>query len=250
MEQYYVRSYRGTCNVGDAVQTYALCRLLPGKAYCWDHVASDKLVVFNGWLGRPPLPVNPNTVFAGIHLTSRHVEHLRWCGSGRYQPVGCRDPWTQRYVKRAGLAAEYIGCATLTLPRYRGPRSGELHIDDGTPGCRSNWIDASASWPEQWNAARDLLHSLRSASVVYTGRLHVVLPCLAFGTPVCWFMSGDEAEARFSILAELGLPQRTVIDRFDVEPLAARFKSYLEGQLGRKIAGHDEPGMPASGGPA
>ena len=56
---------------------------------------------------------------------------------------------------------DLIGCATLTLPRYGGFRSGELRVDDGSREAVTNVIPREMSWPDQWRLACDRLEQLK-----------------------------------------------------------------------------------------
>lgn len=200
---YFVRTYHGTTNLGDAIQTYALCRLLPECAAWRDGCGP---LILNGYCGKLPVPFAPQTIAAGVYVspqTPEHLDSLAGCGI-----VGARDPAMAGRLTRHGITARLTGCATLTLPRYTGPRpGGELRIDDGQPGAIQPYVAPETPWRGQWKQAVALLLRMRFASLVYTRRLHVVLPCLAMGTPVVWRRGGDEADERFSLLDAMGVPE-------------------------------------------
>jgi hypothetical protein len=160
------------------------------------------------------------------------------------RPIGARDPFTAGALINREIPVDLIGCATLTLPRFRGPRSGELHLDDGTPGCLTNRISSDLPWQSQWEMALVRIEELKRASLVHTRRLHVILPCLAMGTPVIWEVSGDEAAERFSILSSLGLPASTVIESFDAQWWADNYRAFIAGKLNISIM-EQEPACPA-----
>ena len=153
----YVRSYFKTWNLGDAIQTVALSRLLPSvEAWPGEDRADGRPFVANGWLGRQPL-YPATTVYAGIYVSSKMPEHYVSVAASKHQ-VGVRDPHTLvAFTSRGYGNNELVGCASLTLPRYNGARSGELHVDDGTPDCKTNSIKGSMSWPSQWVCALDRL---------------------------------------------------------------------------------------------
>src|SRR5438309_719078 len=125
--QYAVFTYRGTGNLGDAIQTVALSRLLPGELAGLDRgsgVASvrNAVWVLNGWLGNNQVPAAPCAcLFAGIFLAHEH--NLPWLRASAF-PVGARDPGTAQTLATHGIRNETIGCASLTFERYRGPRLG------------------------------------------------------------------------------------------------------------------------------
>jgi hypothetical protein len=231
MTTYYVRHYSHTCNLGDAIQTVALCRLLPGADFLpWDwSEVPEHLAIINGWLGRPPTCNARNTVFAGVHLSPSYEPHISFCAATKSPPVGVRDPATAKILKGI-VETTMIGCATMTLEPYNGPRSGEIHIDDDSPRCLTNTIPPTMRWIDQWKAAERLLERLRTASIVYTGRLHVTLPCLAMGTPVVWRRRGPGAEARFSILDAIGVSEGKV-DRIDMAFWRNRYINYVKNMI-------------------
>ena len=58
----YIRGYYRTFNLGDAIQTIALRRLLPKVAAWLGPDDPDGLFVVNGWLGREPYWRTPRRV--------------------------------------------------------------------------------------------------------------------------------------------------------------------------------------------
>ena len=81
------------------------------------------------------------------------------------------------------------GCATSSLPPYSGLRDGGvLKIDHPREGAEGSGltqrIDIRTSWSDQLAMAASRLQMLMTAEEVLTSRLHVALPCIAFGTPV------------------------------------------------------------------
>jgi hypothetical protein len=103
------------------------------------------------------------------------------------------------------------------------------------------------TWAEQWRRAAELLAIYRTAERVHTSRLHVALPCLAFGTPVClhkpreWF-GLTSTRGRFSLFDALGLPYGTWVER-DVSYERERFVRFLETSLGIRVSPCD-PRLP------
>jgi hypothetical protein len=210
----FVRGYRRTGNLGDAIQTLALRRLLPDATVWFGGDDPDGLFVVNGWLGREPYWTTSSAVFAGVFLSPGAPRHADWVAKCDNPPIGARDPFTYETLARKGVPVELIGCATMTLPRFTGPRSGELHVDDDTPCCMTNSIPFDMPWLDQLILAECRLDQLQRAAVVYTKRLHIALPCLAFGTRVVWSKSGDHANERFSILDALNEDSSAWGDRY------------------------------------
>jgi hypothetical protein len=148
--------------------------------------------------------------------------------------IGTRDLESVGQLTRLGLKAKLIGCATLTLPRYGGPReSYAVSVDSPAPAdiVLSHVIPPEMSWQEQWKRGLKYLAVYRKARIVYTSRLHVLLPCLAMGTPVVY-----TADHRFSILGSQGLAHAV---QFDPSALRKTYLGFLEDAVGRPLVEHD-----------
>lgn len=236
-------------NIGDMIQTLALKRLLPTATGVFRHALasapSDRVLVVNGFLERDPVPRNgPPCLFAGVSGPyERHRQYMAWIKRSSW-PIGARDPVTAGRLASAGLPTEMVGCATLTLPRYEGPRRGVFSVDIDGPGTAlTHAISRHDTVEKQWKSAVSLLEAYRTAEAVYTSRLHVALPCLAFGTPV-WIARPTAAPLpeRFSIVDAIGVPfERLAVD--DVTPFADRYKRFLTTYLG-SFAEASVPVMP------
>jgi hypothetical protein len=245
--------YQRTTNIGDAIQTVALARLLGGV--CAGIYRDSPLpdlhrsvpFVVNGWLGHSAPSDSRNCVFAGVHLGHREPEFIRWMrNSGTL--IGARDRYTRGLLTSHRVPAQMIGCATLTLPRYRGPRKGRYSIDvEPVSGIRSETsIIADIPWADQWDLALHRLEQFRTAEVVYTRRLHVALPCLAFGTPVVFPSSEFRNlfdKSRLDILHDMGFVYDEPVE-MDVSAMAEGFIQFLEEALNEPIRPVDRPEMP------
>jgi polysaccharide pyruvyl transferase len=246
--------YKDSRNLGDAIQTLALCRLLGEKCYgvYRDLPIPDKCqespLIVNGYLGFSAFPLLPrNAVIAGIHIAGRERELSNWIRSSG-EMTGARDPYTQHLLESARVKSEMIGCATLTFERYRGVRSRRYSIDVSP---RPNTITLTNSigpipWKEQWELAETRLQQLRTAEIVYTNRLHVILPCLAFGAPVEFplkALSGLFEKARISLLNAINFPYDAPVE-LDVSSFSERYCSFLERRLNRCLRPSRTPECP------
>ncbi|MBL8212044.1 MAG: hypothetical protein JNK87_15110 [Bryobacterales bacterium] len=252
--RFYVFAYEGSGNLGDAIQTYALCRLLGPFCAGIDRdremppdVDTGVPLVANGWLGYRAHQRPENVLFAGVHLARHETAFRDWMRRSPHA-VGARDPYTAGLLGALSVPNQLTGCATLTFDRYCGARHGRYAID--APGGAadieiSNSI-GSLSWLEQWALAEELLAKLRTAEQVTTSRLHIALPCLAFGTPVLFpascFASTFEKQ-RLSLLFHLGFCFDTAVE-LDVEWHGAAYTSFLEAALG-PLERTDRPALPA-----
>lgn len=248
---YGVFRYRGTHNLGDAIQTVALSRLLPGplKGVRRKDAGGPRCdwLVANGWLGdnRPPRPGSPTPcLFAGVFLAQDH--NLEWLRRSP-RPVGAKDPDTYERLTREGVDSEMIGSATLTFPRYYGRRSGVYVVDaraaegvSRTAVTVTHHLPRGANWREQWSRATRVLDLYRRARLVYTSRLHVALPCIAFGTPVVFYcpdparINDPHVNRRVSLLRALEV-EDGVVTEVSAEGLAGRYRSFLGRHLGVEV---------------
>jgi hypothetical protein len=204
-------------NLGDIIQTIALTRYFPQtvgifREHIRDFRQISDLFIVNGFLYDLP-HLNKHVLFAGIHpflasLISAYTMKKQLLGLKQSLfPVGARDPAAQKELESLGINSEMIGCSTLTFERYKGPRHGIYSVDFNGPGTHiTHRIPAEMSVAEQWQLALKHLNYYRTAERVYTSRLHVALPCLAFGTPVCFSQPHKPlAASRFSLLRYLGV---------------------------------------------
>lgn len=219
------------CNLGDAIQTIAMTWLLGREV---DYVFRDRastadptrLFVVNGYLCDYSIPVDgSNSLFSGVHLGMRHARQMEWIRKSRF-PVAARDPYTQQLLKDNGIKSELIGCATLTFPRYEGERRNIYSIDTKSGGgLPLTQHFPYLAWQEQLALAAQRLDTLRTATLVHTTRLHVALPCLAMGTPVCVYPTRNQPE-RLSILETLGVEYgKTTV--MDCSGIADVYKSFV-----------------------
>lgn len=250
--------YDARANLGDAIQTFALCRLLaqPCVGIYRDLpqpvTDPESIQVVHGWCGRCVPSDASRCVVAGLHIGLKHEEHIQWIRGVR-DPIGVRDSYTRDLLEANGIGSVIVGCPTLTLPRYRGPRAGRFSVDVDQPGTVSlTNVIGDVPWSEQWELARFRLEQLRRAEIVYTNRLHVLLPCLAFGTPVVFPSSAlpHVFQRQRLTLAEMLGCEFDVPLEIDVTAWADRFTAFLGDRLQRQLAPVEAPPMPTPYGPS
>lgn len=235
----YVHCYHNTCNLGDTFQTYALARLMPAPVsgmyrHKMHPVEENELFVVNGYLHDLPVPI-PETLFAGIFIGANINAHVSWIKRSKL-PIGSRDPGSSALLKTHGVDSQMIGCSTLTLPKYSGPRTGVLHIDDGH-NCPMTQDNGFVIWPQAWTQTVGMLELIKTSALVVTQRLHVILPCLALGTPV--YVSEQLKNQvmqpqRFSLLDYLGFKYDEPV-QMDVSELANTYRKFLSEGLQQKL---------------
>lgn len=235
----HIHRYRRTSNLGDAIQTLALERLLPECGHVWrdDGICdSEGVYLANGWLGdnRPPVQ-NANTFFAGVCVANNEANY-EWMRASRFAEIGVRDPVTVMHCAERGIRTVLAGCATATLDGYDGPRSGTCAVDADHPGAKKFTHQiGDIPWSEQRACAIRMLGIYRTAELVVTNRLHVALPCLAFGTPVIVRdpirLKDRHSLHRFSILDAMGVEYEKV-QTLDVSAWRERYRGLLARNLG------------------
>lgn len=178
------------------------------------------LVLFNGWHTHAPGEWPPASsivpALEGFHLATdsllhseKTVDYLK-----RFGPVGCRDSHTVSVMRSYGVDAFFSGCPTLMLEGFAREtlKREEILVIDAHLRSTVDWhigdtrthlasivpreileqavyltqnVEASDKRHHRWKLSRahERLLRLASAKLVITNRLHVALPCLAFGTP-------------------------------------------------------------------
>jgi Polysaccharide pyruvyl transferase len=225
-----VFSYCGA-NLGDHVQSLALLQHVRlRKLVLRDHFRPhpELLLAANGWLTKGQIPTRQefgDVKYLGIYLPPR----LRTAEvAAKFQglgTIGCRDHVTATFLEQHGIPVVLCRCATLSLPRYDGPREqivcvdvapaivervqrrygpqfGDIitlthHLPRPSPAEMTERLIRS-----QFERAHHFLSLYRAAALVVTNRIHVALPCLAFGTPVI-VLSGKSD--RYEIFAGTGV---------------------------------------------
>lgn len=154
------------------IQTLALSRLLAPMVGVFRHnlasAPADRIFVVNGFFETDTPPRSgARCLFAGVSRPyMRPKRYLSWLRRSPW-PVGARDPVTAARLAAAGLWSELVGCATLTLPRYEGPRSGVFNVDDDGPGEPiAHAIPRGMTLTAQWKLAARLLDRYRTAEAV------------------------------------------------------------------------------------
>lgn len=237
-------------NLGDLFQTVAISRWLPPalgvvRTQCEPKVTDVPFIV-NGFFRATLENQGENVLFAGLHIDGNvPVEpFVPWLLMSSYPVIGVRDPAVKHRLWQYGLPVDMVGCATLTLDRYEGPRSGVYAVDCQAPGEPvSHIIAVDMPLRTRWDLALKRLELYRTAELVYTSKMHAMLPCLAFGTPVCYVPEGIYDSSRLSLLEDLGVKPRTVTT-LDVTPARSRFLRFLRDNLPIVKDSPGDPVMP------
>lgn len=247
---YRVTAYKNIVNLGDAIQTIALCQWLTKPIGIVRHftprykVDDNRIFIVNGYWGTeaPPKKRGTDCLFAGVHFADNDLKNwfIDWARWSPY-PFGARDPKTASFFSNVGLPHEMTGCASVTFPRYEGPRKGIICVDIEKPGEKhTHLISTATPWEDQWKLGLAALERYRTAECVYTTRLHVALPCLAFGTPV-WVKApqSNGCKDRFSIFDALGISFGEIVQK-NMSP----WKEKYLGFLGKHVCISEEAKVP------
>lgn len=199
----------------------------------WASPFGDEAVklLANGWYMRDPFAWPPRDPSIEPLLTSMYIEkngvgpnlvkpsEVFLADDSRsylktHGPVGARDLSTLKLLKDKGVDAYFSGCLTLTLKRDSRleRRDYVLAVDVPDPLYQamvsrtdrpvirvSPFGDFSLSGTGRMSVAELFLGAYQSAHAVVTTRLHALLPCLAFETPVLLITEpGKYDEDRYS----------------------------------------------------
>lgn len=246
--------YRGSRNLGDAIQTLTLGRLIRlfGGVYRDNFTGYDgeDLHVVNGFLSGLDEPGDYNALFAGVHLCPDKGDvsgYLRWMEKSQF-PIGARDPWTKDFLDSKGIGCQLVGCSSLTLPILDDvDRSSKVALVD------SDKFDVSSSivrytheigmkmpWAAQWRKARRNIGIYRCSSLVVTSRLHAATVCIGSGVPlVVEKPGGADADRRFSLLDAMGFRYDVVheVSRDVVILWRSRYIEFLKSCVDVSIVG-------------
>lgn len=232
MDKYGVLKY-SSINIGDEVQSVAAMRYLPQIDYYVqreriDQFKSDsgekvKLIMNAWWMWDydhfpPSQDIDP--LFVSFHLrekirkkfsdkfmTEDVIKYFK-----RYEPIGCRDIGTAKYLQGYGIDAYFSGCITMTLlpnKKIKEERGGDYILCVDVPEkmvdavrknaekpvyCVSRMISPAFTGINRLSVAKYMLYLYHNAACVVTPRLHVALPSVAFETPVCLVGSKTEKD--------------------------------------------------------
>ena len=218
--------YKDTENIGDDVQSYVATKYLPKIDYIIDRDDVTSFVpekkeyvatIMNAWwknkkFNWPPSPyIYPKMISMHFthydtiyHIDQRHIT----TGYGKqymkkYEPIGCRDSYTNNLLKENGIKSYFSGCMTLTLDRFPNIEKEDyiLLVDASDKiyekvkvstnkeikritNNRDSKEYSKLDWNTRKNNVEEYLKTIQKASLVITPRLHSALPSLALQTPV------------------------------------------------------------------
>ena len=229
-------------NIGDYMQTLAMTKLLLKWSNVWKCVhrkqnlvvrlygnSRDELParrvsrtrrhlnVLYGWMLHPsangdyafPPRRGSNYVATSLHIAKPHLLDMEeTCNFLKtIEPIGCRDLFTLRLVRKKGIQSFFSSCCTLTLQRNQNgkeeaSRGGSLlsvevapwtlkqqkrqQREDGRTESRLVMCSPKnrlATVRQLWLRALCVFRLLQRCESVRSSRLHVYYPCLGLRTP-------------------------------------------------------------------
>jgi hypothetical protein len=207
-----------TDNFGDEIQSIAARRFLPSIDYYFDrdnidatNTSGEVKIIMNGWYTHRPENWPPHNPDLNPLLTSLHAEQYRKSVITAFSskesleflnshaPIGARGTSTLKFLQKKNVDTYFSGCLTLTLNKSTKVKRGNFILIVGLDNeiyhsvlSRTNrpvlHIDTMHSTnlnrESRFAIAEYYLSLYQSAHCVITDRLHCMLPCLAFGTPV------------------------------------------------------------------
>ncbi|MDR2790729.1 MAG: polysaccharide pyruvyl transferase family protein [Campylobacteraceae bacterium] len=239
--------WQGDGNIGDAVQNLAVENIYSKISGIKSHelllVNRDEINTYNGepcrlvmqgWFGNYanvfPLPWSDKIepIFLGFHLNTvsntrkKFITEKIYLKMKPFEPIGCRDRNTMKFLQKLGMKAYFSGCMTLTFDtRKNTPKNGKVFVVDLTkkamkklPQKIKNIADMSITHSYYWDnypvsyegaleferEARRILDRYRDeARLVITSKIHVAMPCAALGIPVVFIHEKSE-NVRFDVL--------------------------------------------------
>ena len=186
-----------TENIGDDIQRLGLETLLPKDVFWIDREnrkvlenlkPTDKLIVYgwfiknrHQWYGN----ITAQTLYIGFYIDNTINIH---------GTIGCRDSYTNALFKNSYVSY----CVSLlneggNTTNRNGvilcdvKNESKMHIPEEivqNAKTVTHRINYTMTFSDRNTNARELLKIYSEAELVITSRLHAMLPCLAFGTPV------------------------------------------------------------------
>jgi len=145
--KYGILCYK-TNNVGDEIQSIAAKNFLPKIDFYLDRENLDKVknnqkikLIMNGWFMHNPKNWLPSDsiipLFISFHICAKGLtskESLAYFK--KHEPIGCRDIFTYKLLKKKGVKSYFSGCLTLTLRNKYKKRNDKILLVDVSPDIK------------------------------------------------------------------------------------------------------------------
>lgn len=165
----------------------------------------------------------------------------------KHSPIGCRDIVTYQYLKKHGIPSYVNGCMTATLPAYSGKRGDKIILADAPNALLPYIPDSLLKQPcevttQQYHFTQQEVKDYQSiyafvrsrydyycknAKLIITSRLHVALPCTAFGIPV--ILAKDYVDTRFDFVERyIPIYDRKQYDKINWFPETVHYEPFKQ----------------------
>lgn len=228
-----------TKNIGDDFQCLAAKQFIDkydveveiDRENLKDYCENEVKMIMNGWYVHNPKVWPPSKQIKPLLVSMHFSNHKQKNGlvpidfilnkEGKEYlenngPIGCRDIYTYKLLKKKNIPCYFSGCLTTTLPHTNNEKQEYICLVDMDDDIynffkkRTNRriirIDHEQDWGDNYEKrlekANELINLYQHAHLVVTNRLHAALPNLAFGTPVL-LIHGKYGDERFTGLKEL-----------------------------------------------
>lgn len=233
--------YDWSTNLGDTAQSIATKRFFnpdlyfdrdfPSKTKISQEIDEVKIIANAYWAGfdgaistwEKELPfdkkINPLWISShfdgGCTFSDSIIEYFKL-----FEPIGCRDRWSQAKLDKLGIQSYFSNCMTITLKNTKKYRTDDIYIVDVPKNVyryfpahilnKAKFITHESKWSKdkiergdlfKFDEMQELLDKYMSAKLVITNRLHCATPCIAFDTPVV-FIGRKETFYRVDCLKE------------------------------------------------
>lgn len=256
-------TYR-TGNIGDDVQTLALCQYLGDPDMFVDRdrfpdydTAGPIRLIANGFFTCGPFPPPPNieVIYGALCASSLNsgdratVEHLRASA-----PIGCRDQHSVRWCTNLGIPSYFASCLSILLERtIPYDPAGPIVTVDVNPKLLPPFEQPMLALTHRvrpgdfpspqarLDAMRKRLDVYQRASMVITNRLHVAMPCLGMGVPLV-MVEADSLGFRLTALPDfVRLHKNDELKKISLKPddhrhHAADWKRMVASRLKARLA--------------
>ena len=219
-------------NIGDEIQSIAAKRFIPRvDKYIHRERTNEvksktkiKLIMNAWWLWHeknfpPSNSIEPLliSIFFRKEIRENLIKGDRKDYLKKNGPVGCRDLSTLDFLKSNGIPSYFSGCLTLTMLKNKNIKRSNFILVVDMPKKFIKEVQSRTERPvysvsrilspcftskDRIELSKAMLYLYHTAHVVISPCLHVVLPCLAFETPVLRIDEGGDgrmdATARFA----------------------------------------------------
>jgi hypothetical protein len=173
--------------------------------------------------------------------------------------AGCRDTHTLNIMNKLGVKSYLSNCITLSLNKEKyknlnSPQNDILFVDVPEAYCETLSLKVNSLYKEsvikklthkissydrsaieRFKLARYHLSAFCNAKLVITSRLHVLLPCLAFGTPVIFIV--DDSDLNNSRIVDyIKLANTMLYSEIDKSDLSKYLTNKYDSKLSQEIS--------------